>query len=237
MTCGGDPNVIGIVVAGLTGVHTNNGTVTGCGTGILLSGGGSHHLNGLTATGNVCCGGGGTGDGIRLEASHDNHINGSSASLNHAVGVRMVGSDRNRLNMMVINSNEGPPTCGGVLLVDSDNNVVSSSDISDNGDFGVEAFSGSDNNRIQSSTVNGTNFFGSPTPRIVVFGGTGTVVRGNSANGNSFGIALFGATMSTVQSNTATGNTFFDLFEAIPGCDANTWKDNTFGTSNDPCIN
>lgn len=43
--------------------------------------------------------------------------------------------------------------------------------------------------------------------------------------------------MSTVQSNTATGNTFFDLFEAIPGCDANTWKDNTFGTSNDPCIN
>lgn len=140
MTCGGDPNVIGIVVAGLTEVHTNNGTVTGCGTGILLSGGGSHHLNGLTATGNVCCGGGGTGDGIRLEASHDNHINGSSASLNHAVGVRMVGSDRNRLNMMVINSNEGPPTCGGVLLVNSDNNVVSSSDISDNGDFGVEAF-------------------------------------------------------------------------------------------------
>ena len=228
VSCGNGASGIGIRVTG-TGVHINNGHVHGCGAGILLSLGGFHHLNGLHVDGNICCGAGGSGDGIVLILSNDNLINGNTVSFNQAIGVHLVSSSRNQLNTMIIRSNEGPPTCGGVaFFAHSNNNVISSSDISDNGDFGVFIDFTSNGNTVRSSTVVGTNFFGFPTPGIEVFG-SGNTIRGNTASGNGVGILVFG-TSNLIQSNTALANVFVDLDDVNPGCDGNTWKSNTFVT-------
>ena len=122
VTCHGDASRIGIKVIGRTGVHVSDGRVTGCGTGILLNGGGGHHLNNLLVDHHTVdvddlflpcnlCAVSGTGDGIRLVDSNNNHINGSTVEHNQGIGVHLIASDGNRFNTMVINEN-----CAGVAI-------------------------------------------------------------------------------------------------------------------------
>jgi parallel beta-helix repeat protein len=72
---------------------------------------------------------------------------------------------------------------------------------------------------------------------IVVLAGTGNDVRANAATVNFLGIGVaLGATDNDITHNTAQNNGL-DLDDENPNCDSNTWKHNTFGTANQPCIN
>ncbi len=262
VTCGGDPNLIGILVVGQMGVHINNGTVSGCGTGIAVVQGGSHTLSALRVVSNVCCGVGGPGDGISLNQSSGNHISGSAASLNASAGVRLVESDGNALNAVVMDSNKGrPEESAGLIIVRSNDNLVTSSDASNNGHAGILIHDQSRRNAILDSTVNGNNLSGNPAPGINIVDSFDTIIRGNIATGNGWGIQLtpnsagtvvqsntasqnafygvllfVGATGNSFQSNTALQNGIFDLFDPNAGCDSNIWKSNVFGTANASCI-
>jgi parallel beta-helix repeat protein len=96
---------------------------------------------------------------------------------------------------------------------------------------------GANDNTVRDNTASG-DFFG-----ISVAFGTGNDVRGNTVTGSVGGIVLglvfpFGAGTATdndVTHNTAQGNGL-DLFDINANCDSNTWKHNTFGTANQPCI-
>lgn len=72
-----------------------------------------------------------------------------------------------------------------------------------------------------------------------------TTINENVANDNrTFGIAIDavgaanpGPTNNTVTKNSAKGNGQFDGYDGnSPSCGSNTWKDNEFGTTNQPCV-
>ena len=91
----------------------------------------------------------------------------------------------------------------------SHNIVVDDNNVDDNFRIGVGVFG--DDNTIEDNTVNQNDVVG-----IRVF---------NSANNN------------TLEDNEASGNGGdFDLRDDNPNCDNNDWDDNTFGTSNQSCI-
>ncbi len=54
---------------------------------------------------------------------------------------------------------------------------------------------------------------------------------GNTADG-----VLVQGTNNRILANTAFANRRFDLADANPGCDSNTWAGNLFGTRNQVCI-
>jgi hypothetical protein len=68
------------------------------------------------------------------------------------------------------------------------------------------------------------------------------ILQRNTATGNGMnGIAIdVGSIKNTIVGNTSTGQTtpFFDLLDANPSCRrlANSWRDNTFGTSSPDCL-
>jgi hypothetical protein len=63
-------------------------------------------------------------------------------------------------------------------------------------------------------------------------------VRFNTVTNNSgVGIGLDNVSLhNSIFYNTETGNGSLDLEDDTPNCDSNTWKNNTFGTANQPCI-
>lgn len=115
-------------------------------------------------------------------------------------------------------------------------------------------------NDIQGNTATNAEF------GFILLGASDNTLRDNSASGNAIGIALAFASGNDVRDNTATGNIGgivlgiflgpgvatdndithntalgnfeFDLFDSNNNCDSNTWKHNTFGSSNQvSCIN
>lgn len=64
-------------------------------------------------------------------------------------------------------------------------------------------------------------------------------VRLNTATNAIGGIVLEGpgVTDNNIFLNTAQNNAPFDLFDANPNCDSNRWKNNTFTSANQSCIN
>lgn len=220
---------------GVTGLHINGGTVTGFGSGIDLCAPGpgsvtmDAHVNGMTVTGNSFA-------GVQLFNSDGNHINGSNISGNVGVGVTLVNSDNNRFNTNQVNENEAPfRTCGGYALFNSSNdNLITSNDISNNGTvnggFGVLITPGSKRNTVRGNIVNGNRLFG------MLVGGANNTIQANTVNQSTlFGILVFGVN-NTIQSNAAFNNPILDLVDDNANCDNNTWKSNIFGTSNQTCI-
>lgn len=72
---------------------------------------------------------------------------------------------------------------------------------------------------------------------ILLFTAEDNDVRDNTANFNSVGIAISAGsgTNNALSGNTAQGNGL-DLDDDNTNCDSNTWKKNTFGSANQPCI-
>lgn len=67
-------------------------------------------------------------------------------------------------------------------------------------------------------------------------GGIRRIVDNAAAFNGRYGIAVEnGSRGNTMVNNTALGNGTFDLFDGNRACQ-NTWEDNTFGTSQGPCI-
>lgn len=93
----------------------------------------------------------------------------------------------------------------------------------------------SNGDAVRNNTVNG-NVFGI----TVIEGSTSNDIRFNTVT-NNFGVGIGvdnGSTDNSIFHNTATG-TFGgpDLSDLNANCDSNTWKHNTFGTADQPCIN
>jgi parallel beta-helix repeat protein len=172
---------------------------------------------------------------LHFTKSSGSHIRSSNISCNR-IGIQFDDSSNNMIDSSAINKNIDPSFCGGVLMTGSStNNVITSSQFLQDGDFGVETFTGANGNTVQSSTLNNTAFFG-PNPGVFLNSNSNTV-KSNTADGNLVGIALLsGATGNTVASNEALGNTLFDLFDGNPACDSNTWTNNRFVTANQSCI-
>jgi parallel beta-helix repeat protein len=100
---------------------------------------------------------------------------------------------------------------GGFTLIQSTGDAVRNNTVSNNL-FGIIAVGGSTNNDIRFNTV--TNNFG-------------------------VGIGIDnGSTDNSIFHNTSTGTIGGpDLSDLNANCDSNTWKHNTFGTADQPCIN
>ena len=226
---------------GVTGLHLNGGTVTGFETGIKLCAPASTtmdaHVNGMTVIGNSSV-------GIHLFNSDGNQVNGSTISGNGGtqlgVGVFLENSHNNRFNTNRLHDNETVPgaqaLCGGFALFGSNDNLITSNDIfsngAANGGFGVGLFFSS-RDTVRGNIVNGNR----PNGIIVVFGSNHTV-QSNTVNQTLIGNGIFVifATDNKIKSNIAFNNAGFDLLDTNPNCDNNKWKSNTFGTSNQACI-
>jgi parallel beta-helix repeat protein len=240
-----------IAGAGPTGVHINGGTVTGYAAGITLCNADGNHVNGMSSIGNA-----GSGIVATLD-SDDNVINGNILSGNQYGLLLLNGSDRNRFNTNVCDSNvrlagSVVQHSGCVFMADSSNNTVSSNEMTGNGMFGVEIARGGGNtvrgNTIvesraagirvldtEGNTIRGNTCDSNMQSGIALLRAVGNRIQGNTTENNRFGIRLDDSTANTVQSNTALSNMVWDLFDGSAGCD-NTWKSNTFVTKNVPCI-
>lgn len=129
-----------------------------------------------------------------------------------------------------------------------------------NGLDGIALFADTADNIVRGNTVQGNGFYRTTARRgsgIIVFTrSTRNVVENNLVSGNAdSGIdirpPLFGfpgATNNRITNNTAVGNSVlpfipspifgesFDLKDANPNCDDNTWFANRYRTFNQPCV-
>ena len=196
--CGGVPGTIGIVIKG-TSNHVHSFEVRNCEIGVMVDGGGWHHLNELYVHDSVYRQDGtlhpGSGNGIFLYFTTGNLVNGNRSISNDAFGVHLENSTFNTFHTMWVTDNcpstaSPPPHSGGYLLNQSDDNWITSNDISRNGDVGVE-IRNSDGNTLQSSIVNDTKCTGTPgTGIVIIVSADYNVLRGNQAMRNENGISI-----------------------------------------------
>jgi hypothetical protein len=269
ISCQGNASLTGIILANVThdlivGGNDGDPSVTDCGTGILISGGGSHTLKYLTVTGNLS-------NGIDLENTSHNWIESSSSSNNNGLGVLINGSDYNKLSKMCISENDGPLTVGGIFITPTSSyNKVEYVTLTANGEWGIRVDGGS--NTISHTNITKTFTSGAPTDGIIIQGDGNTIsynvsnenlsgidlrcgrtnlIIGNVANNNTqFGIvshdhdiptqfqcvAPFFPEHNTFTKNWAFGNGYPDLADYHFECTTNTWASNAFGTSDPDCI-
>jgi parallel beta-helix repeat protein len=239
VSCGSPSNepaylaTVGIDITNRTYVIVRDGTVTRCGTGVRIGGGGGHNVIRLNADRNGFCdeGGGPYAPGMRLEASHRNTIRDGSASFNGG-GIDMRGSDYNVVVRQKVNDNCGT---GIAMSGGSDRNVVDSTQVVGTWGFAdgvvIEA---SEKNTVKNSRIHDSEYREGGVSGIVVRDSPSTwissnivtenetngvlvtgnsaysVVRGNIADRNArsnqgCGIAVR-STRVTVHSNTANEN-------------------------------
>jgi parallel beta-helix repeat protein len=218
-SCDTDNPQLGIhAMAPATAVRVNGGTVTGFVDGIVLYSSKSrvHAMNvtnncvfgiAVSGTGNVVDTSVITGsgvDGVGLGAT-----SGVTVQANDIYGNRRYGlvisnfSDANTIQSNIFRNN-GLATSGGGILVANGNN-----------------------NTIRDNAANG-NFDGIGLSVQI----TGTLIRGNTTNGNvNTGIAIAaGGTLNEIRANTARGNGTVDLADGSAGCSTNVWTKNIFAT-------
>jgi parallel beta-helix repeat protein len=96
---------------------------------------------------------------------------------------------------------------------------------------------GATDNTLRDNNVSGT-FGGIVLGIFATAADAGNDIRDNTASGNDIGILIgFTATDNDITHNTALNNAIVDMEDFNANCDSNTWKHNTFGTANQPCIN
>src|SRR4029453_10690589 len=179
----GDTTGAGIEVGAVSGARIRGGTIVRFGNGIHMSGANDVRVSSMVLMGN--------GDGISLQSSKDNRITGNLISSN-TIGVRLESSNDNTFSNNTISNNRNDPNfavSAGVLVQNgSSSNVISGNLIGSNGDVGL-TIQASNGNFIKGNTVSDTmDSNGIPRPGITVVSSSSTIVSGNTATGNSFGI-------------------------------------------------
>jgi parallel beta-helix repeat protein len=208
----------GIVVnLGISGVQIDGGTVSGFNDGIVLHSSASR-VRGVTVTDSCAFGMAVSGQNNRIETN-----------VVTASGIDGIGLGAASGAVVTSNHIYGNARVGVDISNFSNNNVVENNIIDNNGlvageQGGVAIFNGA-NNVIRNNAVN-NNFGG------ISINSPGNVVRDNTVNGSlNTGIAInTGGASSTVMKNTALGNGVADMSDGSAGCDANTWKKNSFQT-------
>ena len=190
--------------------------------------------------------------GFNLVDSSNNRLTSNNLLDNEQVGVRLLRSHHNRFHSNDVNRNVTADTfAGGFALRASSNNLFTSNNILDNGSAGgsppARASAGvfiglianvfSNRNTVRGNIVNGNS------RRGIVVGGANNKIQSNTASLNTnagAGVGIWISTTAidtTIQSNTALGNSFLDVLDFSPNpCVDNIWKNNTFVTSSDVCI-
>ena len=253
----GDEVITGISVEG-SGAIVRGGTVRDCRQAIALRGAGRHQLSSVSALFS-------SSDGVRIESDRNRvtdsfaFFNGGSGfaiqgkanlvSGNAATGNRF-GFDVEQRNTLERNVASGSDLTGFVLRSRSatlrGNRAVDGST-----GFNVRGQS----NRLEGNQAEGnqTGFFFEEFARRNVLvenvaedsGISGFVVNGEAnrllktrAEGNGAnGIRIAAAARRTVvRSSFARNNGQGDLFDNVPDCGTNRWRNNDFGSANQACI-
>jgi parallel beta-helix repeat protein len=231
----------GFAVGG-TQNQLNDNFASGSEIGFLFIGATGTVLSDNTATENF--------EGFEMFNSGSNLLTDNTASDNATNGFEGSLNTNNRWAANTANGN-----AGGFAFEGNTSDSWISNRASDNDNFGFSFADGGGNAlKDNRASGNGLGGFGieetndtllenKATDNINagfdVFDGTvGTLFRANQALGNTGpGLRLaIGATGNRVQNSKALGNGGFDLQDNNPGCDANLWSNNTFGTANQGCI-
>jgi parallel beta-helix repeat protein len=199
---------------GISGSSVSGLTITGYHNGGIEV---SVPDTGNTITGNTTTGGSSSDEsgGIGVSGS-DNTITGNTADNNALAGISVGGSDNTVSGNTANGTKHGTGMflagglVGGIVTVIPTGNTINHNTANNNHLDGIALRS------------NGT---GSPTANTI---------NSNTADNNlRNGILLEkGATGNTINNNTAETNALVDLSDGNSGCDSNTWRNNTFGTSN-----
>ncbi len=242
ITCNGDTTRDGIEIINRTKVRVTNGLVESCRTGIFISGGGEHHLEQLQVNNHSVF-------GIVILFSNDNRLANIETIDNGDRGVSLSSSSKNHLSALTSKNNLIGLSAGGP----SNDNVITSSEFSNNRRIGIVTGTVSQGNTIQSNTAAlnveegiRIDFSNNVVRSNKVHNNvrTGIWIRNNDnvvqANhvldngedgirvGQRFLLEAFPApTGNIIQANTALGNGRFDLADSPTGpCTLNTWKAN-----------
>jgi parallel beta-helix repeat protein len=207
---------------------TGPGTITIYRIGVQLGSGGAgvsdSSVSGLTANHNDF-------DGILLLGASGNTVADNTASHNSAFGISLGRASGNTVADNTATNN----IAGGIAVFPgASGNTIDDNTATNNISDGIVLFTAATGNTVDDNTTNTNGDVG-----IFLFGASGNTVADNTASHNgNVGIFLFGGgTGNTIDDNTALGNAVFDLFDGnVPGCDSNTWTDNTFNKANPPCI-
>jgi len=196
----------------LSSVRVSGGTVTGFFGGVVLEASNSR-VSAMTLADSCLYG--------ILVSGNRNLVDTNVVTGSDFAGVALVEASRATVRSNHVSANA---SCG-LFINGSDRNKIRSNILENNGGGGVCAESG-DGNSIVGNAADGNG------DGISVGAVTGTLVRDNTANRNrGMGIAIgAGGSTSTVTGNTARSNDIVDLSDANADCDANVWKQNTFGS-------
>ncbi|HSL84029.1 MAG TPA: NosD domain-containing protein [Thermoanaerobaculia bacterium] len=203
-TLSGFPTGVGLRIESTRGARVRDLAVESFGTGVEVTGGGSHRLEGLTLFRNNddhCS----TGIGLLLEDTQGNLLRNSVVSSNRAWGVRIVSSRNNRIrdNEIVSNQWRTGDLTGNVHLVLAENNRIVGNDLSRGGLDGVR-FEQSDGNVLARNVIDDTaagTLFGTG---VALIESDGNLIRMNvldrhpaaSPGSHYRGIAIFGGSTS-----------------------------------------
>ncbi|HVB37084.1 MAG TPA: NosD domain-containing protein [Vicinamibacterales bacterium] len=212
-------------------------------TGILVSAAGSLSDVRIEGPGSVTR----FGNGIDLESLSDSSVDGVTSTFNGTDGLVTNYSftstvTRLRLTHNVVSGNGA----WGMILGNIDDSQIRQNAIALNATGGGGGLSGiaiigGRNNLVQGNVTTG-NYGGGILIAAESYStaATGNRVRDNVASGNSVvGISIASGTGNLVEGNEAFGNSgypgTYDVTDATP-CGTNTWRHNAFATSNEACI-
>jgi parallel beta-helix repeat protein len=158
MTIGGSGTPI--VIAG-TGASLHDGTISSGAVGIQLDGGGGHQLSNLVLANLLNI-------GIRLTGSSGNRITGVQVNGMAVYGIALDHSDRNLIDRASVTDTSGIGPAAGVLVLSSNENAITRSQILRSQCTGVYVKDSSRNvicfNAVQDSSV----FLGGPSVDILL---------------------------------------------------------------------
>ena len=225
-------STVGIKVDSHAQARVRNGTVAGFGTGVELFQRQGSTLERLLVRDNQ-------NFGIRV-FSFDNVVRGNLVERNGDLGVVVFGGSGNTIEGNVIRSNGGTGfhlTRGG-LNTRTGGTTVRANSITANGDDGVSLGGLSSTASVLANVISSNNGNGVALGEFSF----SHLVEGNRMVGNEGNGVLVVRTLGPwnglhrILTNVALGNGLVDLVDEYPGCDANTWLGNQFGTRSQGCI-
>jgi parallel beta-helix repeat protein len=242
LDCNGDDEH-GITVLGERAV-IQNGTITDCDDGVRVRGDGGHQLLKLTVRDN-------DSEGFHVKSDNNTFV-GNTADDNGADGFDIDSSGNKFVdNLATKNNTEGIDLDSG----GADSNRLVGNTAHDNDEEGFEIDSGATDNVLinNTATENGESGFDIDSSDNLLLNNSASgsgddgfeigesddrnELRNNTTGNAQNGIHLeAGAEDNVVRQNTATGNTGTDLVDDTAGCGSNTWLQNTFGSSNQVCV-
>jgi parallel beta-helix repeat protein len=210
----------GIVLMG-SRAHLLNGSVSGCNDGVRLEGNGRHNVSDVIAHAN-------SDDGFH-SVSANNTLSNVSAVRNGNNGFLFLTDENHLVNSYAVGNAES-----GVLVLEPNTTLVGNRMLG-NGKWGILVID-------DDCEVRGNLIVGNAEDGIRVLD-DGNKISGNAVRANGKGgISLGPHENNSIHGNSVTGNNitdggFFDMEDENVDCGTNKWTGNTFGTSNDPCIN